>query len=404
MKKICLLLVLITLLMSASALAESKGGDIVIPQLSDLYQFKIPQNEALAFTSQMKIGWNLGNTFDATNDGYVRDEMDIESNWVGVKTTEGMIEAIQQAGFNTIRIPVSWHNHVNKETFEISEPWLSRVEEVAHWALERGMYVIVNIHHDVYPEFYYPSEEHYATAERYITTVWKQLASRFADYDNHLIFESMNEPRLKGTDIEWWFDASNPAGLEAAECINRLNQAFVDVIRASGGNNADRFLMVPGYCAAPGFACASYFRLPEDPAQNRLIVSAHAYTPYSFALDLKGTDSFSASDAGAKREISNFMNDLYLKFIKNGIPVVIGEFGAMEKNGNLQDRVDFAALYVANASARGIPCCWWDNHIFRGNGERFGLLDRKNLTFPHPELVEALMTYAGYDSIPVRPE
>ena len=401
-----MLLMLALTVGAAFAAADTglNGGEIVIPEFDDILQFRVPQNEAMAFVQDMKIGWNLGNTFDANFDSYNGDEMRIESAWCGVKTTEKMIEAIHAAGFNTLRLPVSWHNHVSGEDFTISDQWLARVEEVAGWALSRGMYVILNIHHDVYPEYMYPSLEHYETAERYVTSIWSQLAARFEKYDHHLIFESMNEPRLRGTDIEWHFSAGDARGMESAECINRLNQAFVDTVRASGGNNAERYLMVPGYCAAPGFACADYFRLPEDQADNRIIVSVHAYTPYSFALDMKGTDSFSAYGASSKREIANFMNDLFKKFIANGIPVVIGEFGAMEKNGNLQDRVDFAALYIASASARGMACCWWDNNLFRGNGERFGLFDRKNLEWPHPELVDALMKYAGYDKLPPRPE
>ena len=178
----------------------------------------------------------------------------------------------------------------------------------------------------------------------------------------------------------------------------------MDTVRASGGNNAERYLMVPGYCAAPGYAVASYFRIPEDAADNRIIISAHAYTPYSFALEMPGTKSFSAVSASQTREIATFMNDLYKKFIANGIPVVIGEFGAMEKDGNLEDRVEFAAYYMAAASARGMTCCWWDNNIFKGNGERFGLLNRKNLTWPDRILLDTLMQYAGFDKIPPREE
>ncbi len=404
MRPLLVLLLTAALLLTTcgASLAQTEGGTIVIPDIN-IYQFDMPESEALAFTRQLKIGWNLGNTFDATYDAPTKNEMAIESMWVGVKTTEEMIEAVKNAGFNTLRIPVSWHNHVDKD-FVISEAWLARVQEVVDWTIKRDMYVILNTHHDVYPEYYYPSDEHYATAEKYITAIWSQLSARFAAYDEHLIFESMNEPRLKGTDIEWWFDTSNPKGLESAECINRLNQAFVDTVRASGEQNAERYLMVPGYCAAPAFACADYFRLPTDTAQNRLIVSVHAYTPYAFALEDGGTDKFNAFGAASTREIATFMNDLYKKFIQNGIPVVIGEFGARNKNDNLQSRVDFAAYYVAAASARGIPCCWWDNHAFQGSGELFGILDRRTCEWPHPELVDALMKYAGYENISPRPE
>ncbi|MBQ2955874.1 MAG: glycoside hydrolase family 5 protein [Clostridia bacterium] len=405
MKRLFILFLALTLIIPAFGAAQAaEGGQVMIPELKNIYRFDMPESEALAFTRQMKIGWNLGNTFDAINDGNVRDEMTIETAWVGVKTSEEMIVALKDAGFNTIRIPVSWHNHVSGKDFTISEKWLSRVQEVVDWAIGQDMFVILNTHHDVYPEYCYPSREHYATAEKYITSIWTQLSARFVDYGDHLIFESMNEPRLKDTAVEWWFEEGNQQALESAECVNLLNQAFVNTVRAGGGQNESRYLMVPGYCAAPGFACADYFRLPEDTAENKLIVSVHAYTPYSFALDLKGTDKFTAFGAASTQEIAVFMNSLYKKFIQNGVPVVIGEFGALEKNGNLQARVDFAAYYVAAASARGIPCCWWDNHLFKGNGERFGLMDRKTATWAVPEIVDAMMTYAGYETMPVKPE
>ena len=180
--------------------------------------------------------------------------------------------------------------------------------------------------------------------------------------------------------------------------LNELNQLFVDTVRASGGNNATRYLMVPGYDASPACALNDYFTLPQDTADNRMIVSVHAYTPYSFALEMPGISTFGTQ--AQKQEIVSFMNGLYDKYITNGIPVVIGEFGAMVKGDNVQDRVDWTAFYAATASARNLPVFWWDNNVFSGNGERFGLLDRKTCTFPHQQVVDALMRYAGYEKLP----
>ena len=382
---------ILALLLLATACAE-QGGEITVPEIAP-YVCEIPDNEAMAFLRRMGVGWNLGNTFDAVRDGGGGDEMTIEGYWCGVKTTEAMIEAVHAAGFTTLRLPVSWHNHVDAD-FTISAPWLDRVQQVADWALSRDMTVILNIHHDESPDFFYPSEACYETSERYIRRIWTQLAERFRDYGEKLIFESMNEPRQKGTDWEWWLDENNPDCREAAECINRLNQAFVDTVRASGGNNADRYLMVPGYDAAPKGALSDLYRLPQGSADNRIIVSVHAYTPYSFALqDEGGTDAFSLTPGVQTSEIGTFMNDLYRKYIANGVPVVIGEFGARDKNGNTQARVDFAAWYASAAHSRNIPCCWWDNNAFTGNGERFGLLHRADCTWPYPGIVEALMRY-----------
>ena len=398
-KIVSLLLAACLLLGCIGALAE----EVTIPEIKTTYQYEIPDNEAMAFVKDMKIGWNLGNTFDANSDHNPKDDMKIESSWVGVMTTEEMIEAVHHAGFNTLRLPVSWHNHVDAD-FTINTPWLDRVQQVVDWAMARDMYVILNTHHDVYPQYYYPDEKNYATAEKYITTIWQQLAERFKDYDQHLIFESMNEPRPRGTSQEWWFNSGDAYCVEVAGCINRLNQAFVNTVRATGSHNADRYLMVPAYCASPDAACnTEYFHLPEDTADNRIIVSAHAYTPYNFALEMPGISTFDpVMNPAQLMDIVRFVGNLYRTYVSQGIPVVIGEYGAMEKKGNLQDRANFYAYYVATASSRNIPCVVWDNHVFSGNGERFGLLDRRNITWPNQILVDAMMQYAGYDKIPAK--
>ena len=389
MKKIiCMALALCLVLSLGTAIADT----VTVPELSPFGPFDIPDNEAMALLDRMGVGWNLGNTFDAYQDPLSGNEMNMESWWNGAKTTEAMFDALKSAGYRSVRIPVSWHNHVDKN-FNISEKWLARVQEVVDYAYQRGMYVILNTHHDVYPEYYYPLKQYQETSERYISTIWKQLAERFADYDEHMIFESMNEPRLKDTNYEWTFNQSSPECLEAADMINRLNQLFVDTVRASGGNNASRYLMVPGYTASPEGATNMYFKIPTDTADNRIIISVHAYTPYSFALQDGGTDKFSLDNNSQKTSIATFMNTLLKMYIQKGIPVVIGEFGARDKSGNLQARVDFAAYYTVAARSRNIPCFWWDNGAFSGNGEIFGILNRHQAVFAYPEIAQAMITY-----------
>lgn len=354
-------------------------------------QYSIPESEALQFAEDLKLGWNLGNTFDAV-DCNVTNELDYEKAWCGQFTTIDHLAAIKAAGFNTIRIPVSWHNHVD-ENFQISDVWMTRVKEVVDWAIACDLYVIVNTHHDVSADYYYPDTAHLESSKQYLTAIWSQMAEAFKDYDDSLILESLNEPRLVGTSYEWWLDKNNAECQDAVACINTLNQLFVDTVRASGGNNATRYLMVPGYGASVDGACNDNFVLPTDTAANRLIVSVHAYTPYNFALNTLGTGEFSVNNQLNCKEISDFMDRLYAKFIANGVPVVIGEFGALNKD-NEQARVEFAAYYVAAARARGITCCWWDNNAFTGSGENFGLLFRASGTFTYPKIVKALVQYA----------
>lgn len=358
----------------------------------------IPDNEAMAFLQSLGVGWNLGNTFDAFKSGWNQnaDEMTVETSWGVPLTQEAIFDALKAAGFSTVRIPVSWHDHVSGEDHVISERWLARVQQVVDWALARDLYVILNIHHD--EDQFLPTSAHYEESAHYISCIWQQLAERFRDYDEHLIFNSMNEPRVIGSAHEWFIDHADPDCIDAIDCINRLNQLFVDTVRASGGGNATRWLLTPGYDASPEGALDEGFLLPQDPAE-RVIVSVHAYRPYPFALQVNGISTFGTTQQ--KMDIVQFMNQLYDRYIAQGIPVMIDEFGALNKE-NLQDRIDWAAFYVATASARNLPCVWWDNGAFKGTseGENFGLLDRRKAEIVYPELLEVIMTYGGYEKLP----
>ena len=396
-----LTLVLCLILSSAAGLAEPpvQTEGITIPVIDDLKKFEIPDNDAMKLLKDMKCGWNLGNTFDAFN-GYTAHTRGtaMETSWVGAKTTKKLIAAIKEAGFNTIRMPVSWHNHVD-ENDVIDPEWIDRVREVAGWALDLDMYVIVNTHHDNDVKYYYPDTVHYDRSEAYLSAIWTQMAEAFKDCDDHLILESMNEPRLVGTAYEWNWNSNVSECRLSAKYLNQLNQKFVDIVRASGGNNATRYLAVPAYSASPWYAVDQAFQLPEDTVDNRIIVAAHAYTPYNFALNIQSKDrTFDIEkDQSKKGEIANFMNGLYNRFIQNGIPVMMDEFGALDKDGNLQDRVNFTAYYVASASARGITCVWWDNHNFTGGGERFGLIRRTTLQWEYPDIALAIQANCLYN-------
>ena len=401
-KKILILFIALSLVFSMiTGLAEpaAETEEITVPVIEGIKQYDIPDNEAMAFVKDMKCGWNLGNTFDAF-DGYTKhvSGIEMETSWVGSKTSRKLIAAIKEAGFNTIRIPVSWHNHVD-ENDVIDADWMARVQQVAGFALELDMYVIINVHHDNHKRYFYPDSEHYERSAAYLSSVWKQMAEAFGDCDDHLILESMNEPRLTDTNYEWTWSANSKECQDAADCINRLNQLFVDTVRATGGNNATRYLMVPAYDASPWNAVNAAFQLPKDTADNRIIVETHAYSPYNFALNKGSNDkTFDLEkNKNKKSEIDGIMNSLYNTFVSKGIPVVMDEFGALDKDGNLQDRVNFSAYYVASASARGITCVVWDNHCFTGTGERFGLIRRGMQEWKYPEIAEAITVNCLYN-------
>lgn len=355
-------------------------------------------SDAGEFVRSMKIGWNLGNTLDASSDQNKEDELAYESDWCGIVTTKEMVDAVKAAGFQTMRIPVSWHNHVSQDgSYTISEVWMNRVQEVVDYGIDNNMYVIINIHHDNSTDYMYPSGEYLEQSKAYVSAVWTQVAERFADYDEHLIMEGLNEPRLVGTNNEWWLDLNNQQCVEAVQCINELNQVFVDAVRASGGYNKERYLLVPGYAASLQGATNEYFVLPQDIEgnSNKIMVEVHAYIPYHFALEAASesgsTDQWSADNVSDTSEIDSMMDTLYEKYVQNGIGVVIDEFGARDKGGNIEARCEFAAYYVEAARKRGITCCWWDNNAFTGSGENFGIFRRMVCQFLYPDLVDGMM-------------
>lgn len=371
-----------------------------IVQVPEMSEITLPDSEALDFVESMQLGWNLGNTFDAVNCGADND-LDYESAWCGILTTREMIAKVAEAGFKTLRLPVSWHNHMDAD-YTINEEWLDRVQEVVDWALEEDMYVILNIHHDNEEDFMYPSYDKLEQSKKYVTRVWEQLAERFEKYNENLIFETLNEPRQPGTDHEWWINVNSDLGKECMDCINQLNQAAVDAIRGNGSKyNTSRYIMVPGYCASADFVLADGFTLPDDAnasKENRILVSVHAYTPYFFALagesEANSTDYFSIEAKKGTGDIDSFMKKLYDKFISNGIGVVIGEFGSRNKQNNLDSRIEHAAYYVAVARHYGMTTCWWDNNAFTGEGENFGLLRRRQNEFLFPQIVAQMVHYS----------
>ncbi|MBR5349288.1 MAG: glycoside hydrolase family 5 protein [Lachnospiraceae bacterium] len=388
----------------------TQPGEII--SLEAFPEVNIPDTEAIRFVENLQIGWNLGNTFDAHTGA---TGLNLETAWVGVKTTQKLIRTVYDAGFRTIRIPVSWHGHVDAETMKIDEAWLNRVKEVVDWSLDAGLYVIINIHHDNDKNdkglYLYPSYDELETSKKYVTAIWSQVAEAFADYDERLVFETMNEPRQVGTSYEWWVAAASTEGKECIDCVNQLNQTIVDTIRAQGSEaNRSRYIMCPGYCASPDFATPASFALPTDDQatkENRILLSVHAYRPYYFALagtnESQYTEKFTINKAADRKDIDSFLKAIYAKYVSKGVGVVIGEFGARLKNNNDRAREEFAAYYVAAARNYGMTAIWWDNHIFSGSGEIFGLIRRSDCSIVYQTIVDQLIYYSTKEHLPAVP-
>ncbi len=326
---------------------------------------------------KMTIGWNLGNTLDAAGTG-----LSSETAWGCPKTTKAMIDTVKKAGFNTVRIPVTWGGHID-ESGKIDSEWLDRVQEVVDYAYDNDMYVILNSHHDnSWLKLDEKSEKEVTKKFKYL---WKQIAAKFKNYDERLLFEGRNEPRTEGSAKEWTGGTA-----PEREVINRMYEAFVDAVRGQGGYNETRFLIVTPYAASSSYEAMAALKLPDD---DRIIVSVHAYSPYNVALNTNSKEA-DLTDNG-KREIDSVFKNIDRAFLSKGILVIMDEFGSINKN-NTDERIKIAEYYLSVANKYGIPCVWWDNNGFDiGSGkEGFGLLDRRTLKWKYPELVKALINAA----------
>ncbi len=311
--------------------------------------------------NSISVGWNLGNTLECYD--YSSWTNDAETAWGNVRTTKEMISSVKNSGFNAIRIPVTWGDHMNGNTIDSS--WLDRVQEVVDYAYSEDMFVVLNMHHDDYTWFV-PDEAQYSANSEKLCAIWKQICKRFESYGDRLLFEGMNEPRTVGSSAEW-------TGGTAAEreVINKYEQDFVDTVRASGGNNAQRTLIVTSYAASADDAAVNDVKIPSG---DNIILSVHYYAPWKFS-DGQST-SFTDSD---KNELSSKFAMLKQKFIDNGTPVIIGEFGCVNAASN-DVRAQYYEYYISAAKENGIKCFVWDNGVESGESS-FGIFNRTSLSW-----------------------
>jgi len=335
---------------------------------------------AQAVVDKMTIGWNLGNTLDSVNCTWLNNKLDCETAWGNPKTTKAMIDAVKKAGFNTVRIPVSWNDHIDSNG-KIDSEWLDRVQEIVDYAYDNNMYVILNTHHENNWVKLDAAKE--KDVKKKLNYVWKQIATRFKNYDEKLLFEALNEPRTEGSKQEW-----NGGTAAERKVLNSLYQGFVDTVRATGGNNKTRVLILTPYGANSSKAALSDLWLPED--DDRIAVSVHAYSPYNVALNRYSSET-KLTDNG-KKEIDNVFSNINSVILSKGIPVIMDEFGTINKS-NTSDRIEVAQYYLSVSEKYGVPCVWWDNGTTCGpkDGEGFGLPDRKNIKWNYADLVKALV-------------
>lgn len=330
----------------------------------------------------MTFGWNLGNTLDVCQadrdgDGKINEHVEAgekvdETLWGNPKATKELFTSLKKNGVNAVRIPVTWRDHMDSNG-NIDREWMDRVQQVVDYAYSQGMYVIINVHHDGGgdPKFgawiIEESQKDYNTFLKKYKNVWKQIAERFKNYSDYLIFESMNEV---GFDTLY-----NKNKADAYNLINKINQDFVDIIRATGGNNAKRHLLIAGYYTDIERTCDSLYKMPDDKA-GRCILSVHYYTPWDFCTcDIKHTWGTKSE----VRQMETLIGKMKKNFVDRGIPVIIGEYAA--SGSDLSSCIFFIEKLNKLCSDYGIATFIWDS------GRQ---VNRKTYKWRTPQYLEAL--------------
>ncbi|MFR5514999.1 MAG: glycoside hydrolase family 5 protein, partial [[Eubacterium] siraeum] len=330
----------------------------------------------------MTFGWNLGNTLDVCQadrdgDGKINEHVEAgekvdETLWGNPKATNELFTSLKKNGVNAVRIPVTWRDHMDSNG-NIDREWMDRVQQVVDYAYSQGMYVIINVHHDGGgdPKFgawiIEESQKDYNTFLKKYKNIWKQIAERFKNYSDYLIFESMNEV---GFDTLY-----NKNKADAYNLINKINQDFVDIIRATGGNNAKRHLLIAGYYTDIERTCDSLYKMPDDKA-GRCILSVHYYTPWDFCTcDRKHTWGTNSE----VRQMETLIGKMKKNFVDKGIPVIIGEYAA--SGSDLSSCIFFIEKLNKLCSDYGIATFIWDS------GSQ---VNRKTYKWRTPQYLEAL--------------
>jgi aryl-phospho-beta-D-glucosidase BglC (GH1 family) len=348
-------------------------------------------HDARQIAAAIRIGWNVGNTMEATGG---------ETAWGNPQVSSGLVRAVKQAGFNAIRLPVAWDQYADQKTGQISAAWIERVKQVVQFCVDNDLYVLVNIHWDGgwLEKNVTPARQDAVNARQ--KAYWEQIATALRDFDEHVMFASANEPDAK--------DAKDVAVLMS------YHQTFVDTVRATGGRNAYRVLVVQGPQTNIDLTVKSMPALPSDKVAGRMMAEVHFYDPYNFALMTKdehwgkqayywGAGNHSVTDAahnptwGEEAYVDAEFASLKRQFVDKGIPVVLGEFAAMRRTDltgkalalHLKSRNDYHTYVVKKAVANGVVPFFWDTGA--PDDEAGGIFDRRTTLVRGRQTLDALM-------------
>ena len=314
---------------------------------------------------EMGVGWNLGNYFDVQS----RDK----TLWGNPKPTKSVIDAVYRMGFKTLRIPITWGYHQSENApYTIEEAYLKEIKEVVDFGFQNKMHVIINVHHD--NDWVIPTASGAEKSKDRLASLWTQVADVFQPYNDSLIFETLNEPRLEGSPEEWTGGTS-----EGRKFINEFHQVAVDAIRATGGNNTKRHIMIPTWAASTVSAAMDELVIPSDDPNT--IISLHSYFPWPFA----GEASIAWGSDNDKNQLQNELERIRQKWIvEENRPVILGEWGTIDKN-DISSRVNYAKFYAREAAMRGLLTIVWDD------GGMFRLYDRHSLSWVHENIASTIV-------------
>lgn len=317
------------------------------------------------FINSITIGWNLGNSFDscvsenAKNMGET-DASFYETAWKNPVVTKELIDAVSNAGFDCIRLPVTWYYNTYRDEngkLCIYDSWLDRVAEVVDYALDNNLYVILDSHHD--GQIIWAELDDLEEVKANVNDLWTQIANYFKEYDERLLFDAFNE--INSKDTSW------KTNFNSVKAANLLNQTFVDAVRSCDGYNKSRLLVCSPYLNSSEEDILNSFILPADIYSDRLLIEVHSYNP------------------SYNQDIDELFSRLQKFSQEKGAPVFIGEFGTTTNFVPLDLRTAHAANYIARANEYGIRCFWWDN------GAEYRLFDRNSYSVTNADMLSALM-------------
>ncbi|WP_152600164.1 glycoside hydrolase family 5 protein [Cellvibrio mixtus] len=350
---------------------------------------------ATQIASHIKLGWNIGNTLEAIGG---------ETSWGNPLVTNELIQTIKANGFDAVRIPAAWDQYANQQTAKIDSLWLDRVKQVITYCMQNNLYVVLNIHWDGgwLENNVTPAKQSTNIAKQ--KAFWQQIATHLRDFDEHLLFASANEPNVETA--------------EQMALLNQYHQTFVEAVRATGGKNAHRVLIVQGPGTDIERTNTLWTRMPTDTIANKLMAEVHFYTPYNFALMQKdeswgkqfyywGTGFHSTTDTdrnptwGEEATVDQLFGMMKKQFVDNGIPVILGEYAAMRRTNltgdslalHLASRAYYLKYVTQQALANGLNPFYWD----AGGLDNFGsgIFNRKDNTVFDQQALNALLEGAG---------